>query len=354
MLWKMILLSAIVFAMVGLSHTHAVSAASRPRVLVLATGGTIAGSAASLEDVTGYRSGVIGIDELLSAVPGLGAFADVHGEQLCNIDSKDMTDEILMRLAARVNEIFADDEADGVVITHGTDTMEETAFYLSLTVNAEKPVVLTGAMLPATARNADGPWNLLDAVRVAARPESADKGVLVVMNGKIFAAKEVTKIHTTRIDAFASPDSGPLGHVDGNGVVFERTPNLPRLHFPAESSPPRVDILYGHEGDDGALVEAALRAGAKGIVYAGMGNGNIPDKAEKALAKASEKGIVVVRASRSNSGPVLPADSSYTAAGFIDSGVLNPQKARVLLRLALIQTADQKEVRQIFRKYCAN
>ena len=351
MIWKLFLLSAIVFAWIGLSHTHTVSAAPRPRVLVLATGGTIAGSAASPEDVTGYRSGAIGIGEILSAVPELGAFADVHGEQLCNIDSKDMTDEILIRLAVRVNEILAGNEADGIVITHGTDTMEETAFFLSLTVKTNKPVVLTGAMLPATARNADGPRNLLDAVRVAARPESADKGILVVMNGKIFAAKEVTKTHTTKIDAFASPDFSPLGYVDENGVAFERTPNLPRLHFPAESSLPRVDILYGHEGDDGALAEAALRAGAKGIVYAGMGNGNIPAKAEKILAKASEKGIVVIRASRSNSGPVLPADPSYTAAGFIDGSVLNPQKARILLRLALGQTEDQEEVRRIFREY---
>lgn len=354
MIWKLFLLSAIVFAWIGLSHMHTVSAASRPRVLVLATGGTIAGSAASPEDVTGYRSGAIGIGELLSAVPEIGSFADAKGEQLCNIDSKDMTDEILIRLAARVNEILTGNETDGIVITHGTDTMEETAFFLSLTVKTTKPVVLTGAMLPATARDADGPRNLRDAVRTAAHPESADQGVLVVMNGKIFAAKEVTKIHTTKIDAFAAPDFGPLGYVDENGVAFERTPNLPRLHFPAETALPRVDILYGHEGDDGALVEAALRAGAKGIVYAGMGNGSIPAKAEKALAKASEKGIVVVRASRANTGPVLPAALSYAAAGFIDSSVLNPQKARVLLRLTLMQTTEQKEVQQIFRKYCAN
>lgn len=352
MIGKMLLLSVLVFTAGILSPLHTAAAKPRPRVLVLATGGTIAGSAASPEDVTGYRAGVIGIGEILSAVPELGDFADVHGEQLCNIDSKDMTDEILMRLAARVNEIFANDEADGVVITHGTDTMEETAFYLSLTVNAEKPVVLTGAMLPATARNADGPQNLLDAVRVAASPESTGKGILVVMNGKIFAAKEVTKTHTTKIDAFASPNFSPLGRVDDDGGVFERTPNLPRLHFPAESSLPRVDILYGHEGDDGALVEAALRAGAKGIVYAGMGNGNIPDKAEKALAKASEKGIVVVRASRSNSGPVIPSDPSYAAAGFIDGSVLNPQKARILLRLALGQTGSKEDVQFIFSQVC--
>ena len=347
MVWKVLSLSAVVFALVGLSHTHAVSANPLPRVFVLATGGTIAGSAASPEDVTGYRSGVIGIGELLSAVPKLGAFADVSGEQLCNIDSKDMTDEILIRLAARVNEILAKDEADGIVITHGTDTMEETAFFLSLTVKTDKPVVLTGAMLPATARDADGPGNLLDAVRVAAHPESADKSVLVVMNGKIFAASEVTKAHTTKLDALASPDFGPLGCVDESDVAFDRAPHLTQLHFSAEASLPRVDILYGHEGDDGALVEAALHAGAKGIVYAGMGNGSIPAKAEKALAKASENGIIVVRASRSNSGPVVPAAPSYAAAGFIDSGVLNPQKARVLLRLALGETKNREEVQRI-------
>lgn len=348
MMWKFLLLSTVVFVWVGLSHTHSVSAASRPRVFVLATGGTIAGSAASPENVTGYQAGVIGIDELLSAVPEIRDFAGVRSEQLCNIDSKDMTDEILIRLAARVNEILAENETDGIVITHGTDTMEETAFFLSLTVKSEKPVVLTGAMLPATARNADGPRNLFDAVRVAACPESSGKGVLVVMNGKIFTAKEVTKTHTTKIDAFASPDFSPLGRADEDGVLFERAPRLSPLHFSAESPLPRVDILYGHEGDDGALVEAALHAGTKGIVYAGMGNGSIPAKAEKALAKASEKGIVVVRASRSNSGPVVPADPSYAAAGFIDSGMLNPQKARVLLRLALGQTGNREEVRRIF------
>lgn len=326
----------------------------KPKILVLATGGTIAGSAPSPSDVTGYRAGVIGVDTLLSAVPAIQSFADVEGEQLCNIDSKDMTDEIWRRLTARVNEIAAKNEADGVVITHGTDTMEETAFFLSLTVKTEKPVVLTGAMLPATAKNADGPKNLLDAVRVAASPESVGKGVLVVMNGEIFAAREVTKTHTMKIDAFASPDFSLLGRVDEDGVLFERAPRLSPLHFSAESPLPRVDILYGHEGDDGALVEAALHAGTKGIVYAGMGNGNIPAKAEKALAKASEKGIIVVRASRSNSGAVVPADPSYTAAGFIDSGMLNPQKARVLLRLALGQTGNREEVQQIFRKYGAN
>ena len=352
MVWKVLSLSALVLAFAGLSHTSTVSAAPLPRVLVLATGGTIAGSAPSPSDVTGYRAGVIGVDSLLSAVPEIGSIADVRGEQLCNIDSKDMTDEIWRQLAARVNEIVAEDDVDGIVITHGTDTLEETAFFLSLTVKTEKPVVLTGAMLPATARNADGPGNLCDAVRVATNPDAADKDVLVVMDGAIFAASEVAKTHTTKLDAFTSPDFGPIGHVDESGVVFDREPQLTQLHFPAETPLPRVDILYGHEGDDGALVEAALRAGAKGIVYAGMGNGSIPTKAENALAKASAKGIIVVRASRSNGGPVIPAEPSYAAAGFIDSGNLNPQKARVLLRLALGQTMKQNEVQRIFSQAC--
>ena len=320
----------------------------KPKILVLATGGTIAGVAPSPSDVTGYRAGVIGVDALLSAVPEIGSIADVRGEQLCNIDSKDMTDEIWRQLAARVNEVVARDDVDGVVITHGTDTLEETAFFLSLTVNTDKPVVLTGAMLPATALGADGPGNLFDTVCVAASSNATGKDVLAVMDGEIFAASEVVKTHTTKLDAFASPDFGPIGHVDANSVVFDRVPNLMQLHFSAETPLPRVDILYGHEGDDGALIEAALRAGAKGIVYAGMGNGSIPSDAEKALAKASEKEIIIVRASRSNAGPVVPAEPSYAAAGFIDSGVLNPQKARVLLRLALGETRNREELQRIF------
>ena len=322
------------------------------RVLVLATGGTIAGRGASPSDLTGYRAGAIAVEALLAAVPEIRAVAAVRGEQLCNIDSKDMTDDIWRQLAARIHEVLVSDEADGLVITHGTDTMEETAFFLGATVKPEKPVVLTGAMRPATAENADGPQNLLDGARVAASPDAAGKGVLVVMHGEIHAAREVTKIHTTRLDAFASPDFGPLGRVGANGVRLDRAPRpAALLPFSPETPLPRVDILYGHEGDDGALAEAALRAGAKGIVYAGMGNGSIPEAAEKELAKAAAAGAVIVRASRSNGGAVVPAAPSRRAAGFIDGGALQPQKARVLLRLALAQTQDAGEIRRIFHAY---
>ena len=319
------------------------------KIILLATGGTIAGSATSPSDVTGYQAGVLDVDTLLAAVPEIQTVADVTGEQLCNIDSKDMTDEIWLRLAARINEIFAGNEADAVVIAHGTDTMEETALFLSLTVPVEKPVVLTGAMLPATAKHADGPRNLLDAVRVAAIPEAMGKGVLIVMNGKIYAAKEATKIHTTKLDAFASPDFGPLGRVEAEDIVFDRVPHNPtRLHFSAKTPLPRVDILYGHEGDDGALVEAAVHAGAKGIIYAGLGNGNLPRLAEQALARAAAEGVTVVRSSRTNGGPVTSSLPSYTEAGFIESAALNPQKARVLLRLALTRTSDALEISRLF------
>ncbi len=352
MIWKFFLLALAASAAVNIWQPHTVSAASRPHIIVLATGGTIAGRAASSSDVTGYQSGVIGVDTLLNAVPKIQDAADVKGEQLSNIDSKDMTDDIWRRLAARIHEILTANEADGIVVTHGTDTMEETALFLSLTVKSEKPVVLTGAMLPATARNADGPRNLTDAVRVAANPESAGKGVLVVMNGEIHAARNVTKAHTTKIDAFESPDSGPIGRIDPSGIVFERSPLPPmQPQFSAELPLPRVDILYGHEGDDGALVEAALHAGAEGIVYAGLGNGSIPAEAEKQLAKAAAAGVVVIRASRTKGGAVVPAAPSYATEGFIDSGALNPQKARVLLRLALTKTQDPAEIQKIFREF---
>ena len=350
MMEKLFLLAAVMLAMTP-AYIRTVAAAPHPRVTVLATGGTIAGRGASPSDVTAYRAGVIGVDEMLAVVPEIQGVADVTGEQLCNIDSKDMNDELWQRLVVRVNELLTRDDVDGLVITHGTDTMEETAFLLSLTVDSKKTVVLTGAMLPATAQDADGPRNLVDAVRVAAAPEAAGKGVLVVMNGEIYAAKEAAKLHTTGVAAFTSPDAGPLGHIGTGSAVFDREPRChkhPKFTF--ETPLPRVDILYGHEGDDGVLVEAAFRAGARGIVYAGLGNGSIPVETEKRLAKAAAAGVIVVRASRINGGAVVPADPSYTAAGFIDSGALNPQKARVLLRLALANTGDRGEIQKMFQE----
>ena len=327
--------------------------AAKPRVVLLATGGTIAGSASSADAVTGYRAGALGVDELLAAVPELKNVAEVRGETICAIDSKDMTDEIWLRLAACAGELLASDDVDGVVIAHGTDTLEETAYFLHLTVKSDKPLVLTGAMRPATALSADGPMNLLEAVRVAACKEAAGKGVLVVMDGEIHSARDVMKTRTLGVGAFSSPTFGCLGTVDAGAPVFYRTTarrHTTRSEFDAAALP-RVDILYGYAGDDGTLVDTCVRAGAKGIVYAGMGNGSIPADAEKALAKAAAGGIAVVRASRTMSGAVVSAESSYESAGFIDADTLSPQKARVLLRFALGKTSDREELRRIFREY---
>ncbi len=349
---ELVLLGA-VFLAVGFFHIGTAEASKCPRVIVLATGGTIAGSEFPEAGRTGYKAGVLSVANLLDGIPELREIADVKGEQLCNIDSKDMTDEIWLCLAARVNEIFAADEADAVVIPHGTDTMEETAYFLSLTVKSDKPVVLTGAMRPATAADADGFRNLLDAVRVSVSDDAVGKGPLVVMNGEIHEARDVTKTHTQNIAAFASPTAGCLGTVKDGVPTFSRTP----LHHPKSeaffdlggvSALPRVDILYGHEGDDGALVFSAVQAGAKGIVYAGMGNGSIPAEAEKALAKIAGRGVTVVRASRTGSGEVTSSAPSCAEADFIESGALNPQKARVLLRLCLTKTNDAAEIARIF------
>ena len=207
----------------------------KKHIYILATGGTIAGRAASEEATTGYEAGAIGIAELLEAVPELTRYAEVEGEQVAAIDSKDMRQEIWLCLAARCEALLAREDVDGIVITHGTDTMEETAYFLHLTVHSEKPIVLTGAMRPATAMSADGPMNLLQAVRVAADDEAAGKGVLIVLNGTIESARDAVKTHTTSLDTFRSPEMGLLGSVQDGEPVFYRSPL--RRHTVHSASP---------------------------------------------------------------------------------------------------------------------
>ena len=326
------------------------------KIYVLATGGTIAGSAESDTATTGYQAGAIGVDALLDAVPEIRRIAEVSGEQIAAIDSKDMTQEVQLRLARRCNELLAFAGIDGIVITHGTDTMEETAYLLSLLACTDKPIVLTGAMRPATAISADGPLNLLDAVRVAASDEARDQGVLVVTNNQIDGAHDVTKSHTMAVNTFQSPNGGPLGMVDDGAVKFSRHSCFAHLENSLQLGKnvqklPDVRILYGCAGDDGLLVEAAVKAGAKGIVYAGMGNGSLPAPVEEKLAAAVKQGVAVVRSSRGYAGNVTVAEASYEAAGFFRSGSLNPQKARILLQLALANGNDAKEIQAWFDRY---
>jgi L-asparaginase len=327
-----------------------------PNVVVLATGGTIAGAAAS--DVqAAYTSGQVGVDQLLAAVPQTKKLATLRGEQISNIGSQDMNDEVWLNLARRVNELVAMPNVDGVVITHGTDTIEETSYFLNLVVKSKKPVVLTAAMRPSTALSADGPLNFFNAVAVAASRDAAGRGVLVVVNDWIHGAASLTKTSTTAVQTFLSPLSGLIGTVAYGVVDFYRGPvgrNTADSEFSLDgvTALPRVDIVMAHENMDGKLIEAAVAAGAKGIVIAGVGNGNMTAGALEALAAQSKKGIVCVRASRVAIGRVgRNVEVDDDKLGLVASDALNPQKARVLLRLALLKQRSMADFQRLFREY---
>jgi L-asparaginase len=327
-----------------------------PQVVVLATGGTIAGAAAS--DVqAGYTSGQVGVEQLLAAVPQAEQLASLRGEQIANIGSQDMNDEVWLKLARRVNELVAMPEVAGVVITHGTDTIEETAFFLNLVVRSKKPVVLTAAMRPSTALSADGPLNFFNAVAVAADKEAVGRGVLVVINDWIHDASSLTKTSTTAVQAFQSPLSGLIGTVAYGDTKFFRGPigrDTTSADFSLDdvTSLPRVDIVMAHQNMDGVLIEAAAAAGARGIVIAGVGNGNMTAAAVKALADQASKGVLCVRASRVATGRVgRNVELDDDKLGFVASLGLSPQKARVLLRLALTKTTDVKQIQKYIEEY---
>ncbi|MDR2924539.1 MAG: type II asparaginase [Azoarcus sp.] len=326
----------------------------RPKVYVLATGGTIAGRLAS----TGprYRAGVLGIEALLGAVPALRGLADLSGEQVENIGSQDMDEFVWLKLAHRVNALLADPATDGIVITHGTDTLEETACFLDLTVRSPKPVVLVGAMRPAGSPGADGPTNLLDAVTVAAHPSAAGRGVLVVMHGSLFEARDVAKVSSLSLSAFAAPNAGAVGQLaDGRIHYGQRAALSPeRLVFDVSGLDrlPAVGIVYGHAGASATPVKALVDAGCRGIVSAGVGSGNVHRDVLAALADASGRGVIVVRASRVAAGLTLRnVEVDDNRFGFVAAGALNPQKARVLLQLALTRTRKAEAIQKMFDEY---
>jgi L-asparaginase len=326
----------------------------RTRIHVLATGGTIAGRLVSAGPR--YRAGVLGIEALLDAVPALRGLADLSGEQIANIGSQDMDESIWLKLANRADDLLANPGVDGIVITHGTDTLEETACFLDLTVRNPKPIILVGAIRPVGALGADGPANLLDAVAVAANPGSTGRGVLVVMHGSLFEARDVTKVSSSALPAFAAPNSGPLGQViDGRIHYGHRTGLSPkRLNFDVSNLDklPPVGIVYGHIGASALSVKALIDAGYQGIVSAGVGSGNQHRDVLAALGDASGRGLVVVRASRIPSGITLRnVEVDDNRFGFVAAGVLNPQKARILLQLALTRTRKLEEIQEAFDAY---
>lgn len=328
----------------------------KPRLTVLATGGTIAGESRSETDAS-YRAGALAVDVLLDAVPRIRDLAVVRGEQVAAIGSQDMSDEIWLRLAARTGELLASDDVDGVVITHGTDTLEETAYFLHLAVRTDKPIVMTGAMRPATRMSADGPQNLYDAVAVAADPRSRGRGVLVVVNDDIHSARDVTKTHTTDVQTFRSGEAGLVGTTLAGSIAFFRTPE--RLHTArsefrvAEATAlPRVDVIHAHAGMSADLVDCAVANGAKGLVFAGVGDGNLSAGALEAVRRARAKGVVVVRSSRVGGGVVRRnVEVGDDALGTVASMDLGPAKARVLLKLALRVTSDPKRIQEMFERY---
>ncbi|MCP3467128.1 MULTISPECIES: asparaginase [unclassified Bradyrhizobium] len=319
-------------------NTAAYAADNLPRVLVLATGGTIAGQA-DPRAAGAYKSGQITGEQLVASVPGLDKLASVNAEQISSIGSQDMNDKVWFALAQRIQQAFDKNEADAVVITHGTDTLEETAFFLDNVVKGDKPVVIVGSMRPATAVSADGPGNLYEAFQVAADPRSRGRGVMAVLNDKIQSARSVTKTNTTSVETFMSPNDGPIGYVDtAGGVRFLAQAGAKRTTYalPASDPLPRVEIVYSHANMDAIPIEDAISHGAKGIVLAGVGDGNTSKPALDALEAAAKKGIIVVRATRVRSGFVTRnVEVDDDKNGFVVSEDLNPQKARVLTQLLI-------------------
>lgn len=321
----------------GAQQPGANSPRGLPRILVLATGGTIA-STSDPRSAIGYNAGGIRGDQLVASVPGLGKIASIQAEQISNIGSQDMNSAIWYRLANRIKQAVDRNEADGIVITHGTDTMEETGFFLDRVLSTGTPVVLVGSMRPAEAASADGPMNLYEAVEVAASPQSADRGVLMVMNDTINSPRWATKTNTTSVQTFRNPNAGPLGYVDPASIRYlSPAPTVHRKAFGLPSGGlPRVDIVYAHADMDATQIQDAVRHDAKGIVLAGVGDGNASRAALDAMESAARKGIVVIRSTRVRSGFVnrnveVPDDKR----GFVVSHDLNPQKSRVLAQLLI-------------------
>ena len=335
----------------------AVAPASLPNVVILATGGTIAGTGASSTSTVGYTAAKVGVDRLIEAVPELKKVANVKGEQVFQVASENMTTDLWLKLAKRVNQLLAQKDVDGIVITHGTDTLEETAYFLDLVVKSSKPVVLVGSMRPSTAISADGPINIYNATILAGSKAAIGKGVLVAMNDQINAGRDVTKTNTSTADTFRTPDLGFLGYMQDNKAEFYRMPvrkhtvdtefditNLDTL--------PRVDIVYGYASASRVAVDAFVAAGAKGIIHAGVGDGSVHKDVMPGLIDARKKGVFIVRSARVGSGIIARnGESDDDALDFIVSDTLNPQKARILLMLGLTRASSTKELQRMFTTY---
>ena len=297
------------------------------------------------------------VDELLDTVPELALVGSIVPIRYKNLNSTNLGPEDWLALARLTTQVVQEHpDLDGIVITHGTASLEETAFFLTLTVTVSIPVVVVGAMRPSSALGADGGMNLLNAVRVAGSPAARGMGVLVVLNDEISAARDVTKTSNYRVQTFRTPDFGMLGYADGDAVAFYRRPIrrcAPDTEFDVAGleTLPRVDIIPAYGGADGVLIEAAVGAGARGLVSAGFPSGSPSPLQREALLRAVASGVVVVQSSRAGSGRVVPETESLRQSGFVGGDTLTPQKARILLMLALTRTADLQSIKRMFATY---
>jgi len=321
-----------------------------PRVVVLATGGTIASMYDP--DIGALRAALSG-EEIVEAVPGLAEVARVEVEQIATVGSRDMTPEIWRRLARRANELLASPDVAGVVVTHGTDTLEETAYFLDLAVTSDKPVVMVGAQRAPVYFDSDGSRNMLDAVRVATSPEAVGMGTTVVMNGRIEAAREVTKTSTLNVETFQTREFGSLGVADLGAVRFYRAP-LRRQTIPLSPDAvlPRVEIVSMYAGADGRVIDALLATGElDGLVIAGLGLAHVPEAAMESIRAVRERGIPVVLSTRVQSGRILPLYANNVELldmGAVEADNLSPHKARVLLMVAMTHATDVDSLREYF------
>jgi L-asparaginase len=346
----------LVLLVYGTTLTSVATGKQLPNIVILATGGTIAGAAASGTQA-GYTSGAVTIDAMLAAVPGIKDLANVKGEQISNVGSQDMTLDIMLTLAKRINVLLARNDVDGIVVTHGTDTMEETAFFLNLVVKSDKAVVMVGSMRPSTAVSADGPLNLFNAVGVAVDPQSRGRGVLVVMNDWIHGAHSLTKTSTTAVQTFMSPLRGLVGISSYGKNDFYSVPawkHTTTSEFDVANvmKLPRVDILFACADMSPDLIDSAVANGAKGIVIAGVGNGNMNQASLEAAARAAKKGVIVVRSSRVPTGTVgRNVEVNDDKMNLVASDELNPQKSRILLMLALLKSRPTADIQNLFYTY---
>ena len=351
----LILLTTLILS--ALPSTHVLQgsqAEAKPRITILATGGTIAGSAESSTQAS-YQPGVLSIEQILASVPGIENIAELKGIQICNISSQNMEQSVWLKLHRAIDSLFKNDLCDGVVVTHGTDTMEETAYFLHLTVRHPQPVVLVGSMRPATSLSADGPFNLYNAVSLAATQNSQNRGVMIMMNDYILSADDAIKEHTVNTNAFASPNYGHLGYMrDGEPVFYRASVGShtakSEFNISGHKELPQVEIVMSYAFASSIAIDAFINSNVDGIVISGVGHGNYNRPIAEAIDKACSKGIAVVRSSRIIKGGVDTAAEEYDSKVPV-SFYKSPQKARILLMLALTKTKDLRDIQRIMMEY---